>query len=516
LKTDSGKKEKKFSGRIQERLFVRKNSTVKLKKVGEIRNMELHLINSACGYAGSRFFPFHTPGHKGKWFLPCLDSVESMARADIADDIGDFPAALERSEEAASRVYGTLRTFYLVNGSTAGIQAMLLSVLKPGDKVVMGRNLHVSAISALVMTGALPVYVPLVFDDDGIPLNVLPEDVGSVIEANPDSRGVFLTSPSYFCVCTRMSGIAEASHRYGIPLLIDEAWGGHFPFGSGFPRSSLETGADIAVHGVHKTMSSLTGTALLHVNSDRVEELSVASSLRMVETTSPNILFYMSLEYAIHKMKEEGGKILEGAVLSVKKVSKYLNENSAFETGFPEEKNRYRDFFSFDPIKLLVRTAFHETGITGYDVAGFLSEKYRIYPEMADLQTILFLFTGFEDEGSDDYLAKALVDAFRELRKNRKRPIGRLPVMPGLQQPVMEMTPREAFFSQGELVPLSLIPGRTVQSAIVPYPPGIPLLMPGEKASPESMEYIRMVFESGGNVKGLVHSDDGVFAGVVK
>jgi arginine decarboxylase len=477
--------------------------------------MKLPLLKAACHHTGKDFLPLHTPGHKGKWKLPHLDTIELLAGADIADDIGNFPDALNASEEAAAEIYGTLRTFYLVNGSTAGVQAMFLSAAKPGEKVIAGRNLHVSAISALVMTGAVPVYVPLALDNDGINLNVLPEDVIATVEKNPDAQAVFLTSPSYFCVCTKLSQIASACHQRNIPLLVDEAWGGHFPFSRNFPRSALETGADLAVHGVHKTMPSLTGTALLHVNSDRIDELLVSSSLRMVETTSPNVLMYLSIEYAIQLMKTRGVEILDKACTAAEKVTRIMEEKTVFKHGFPKEKNRYHDAFSFDPIKLMVRTAYQETGITGYDVGRFISEKHKVYAEMTDLETILFLFTGFEDDKAEERLARALIDASDTLCRV-KRKAKKIPLLSELEKPAISLIPRDAFFAPGELVSLSAAPGRVLQTAVVPYPPGIPLLMPGETATGNLIDYIREILDSGGNVRGIIQADDDVLIRVVK
>jgi arginine/lysine/ornithine decarboxylase len=478
--------------------------------------MDLPLINTVCKYSETEFLPFRTPGHKGKWKLPFFDSAELLAGVDIADDIGDIVDAFKKSQEKAAAIFGTRKTHYLVNGSTAGVHAMFLSTTKPGDTVIVGRNLHVSAISALIMTGASPVYVPVMFDNDGIPLNVRSEDVISAIENNPDASGVFLTSSSYFSVCTELSRISATCRRYNIPLLVDEAWGGHLPFASGFPCSSLETGADLVVHGVHKTMPSLTGTALLHINSDRVEEFQVSSSLSMTETTSPNLLMYMSLEYAVHQMNSMGTELLRRAAASVEKVTNILEKNTVFELGFPEKKNPYKDSFSFDPIKLLVRTGYNETGITGYDIGNFISEKYGIYAEMADLQTILFLFTGFEDDGADDKLAQSLIDAYKTLLRTGRKPEKKISSLSILEKPAMSLIPRDAYFAPGELISLSSAKNRVLQSAIVPYPPGIPLLIPGERISAEAIDYVSELLNAGGNVRGIIHINDEIYVRVVK
>jgi len=453
------------------------------------------------GYFRRNPASFHTPGHKGS--PPALlDFSSNPLVLDVPDDVCGFPGAREESQAMAAYIYGTRRTYYLVNGSTAGVKAMFLACLCPGDKVLIGRNLHMSVVSALVETGVHPVFVPVAFDGEGIPLNVTPAAVEKAASEHPDARALFVTSPSYFGVCADLPALGEIARRYGMFFLVDEAWGAHFPFGRSFPPSSLQAGADMAVHGAHKTLPVLTGAALLHVAPGRVDPARVETALSMVETSSPNVLFYLSLEAAISRMHREGASILHRAAQRAAGAARAAGEmGCAFGAGLDG-----RGDFQADPLKVLLRTRPHVTGVSGYRAAAELTHGHGVVPEMADLSTVLFIFTGFESEEDCDRLHTGLSGLSRlckEAAGQEGRSSASFPLPPGAP-----LTPRDAFFSRGEAVSLKTSPGRTARSAVVPYPPGIPVLLPGEEITRESVEYLERVMEKGGVVRGLQLSGD--------
>jgi arginine decarboxylase len=479
--------------------------------------MEQYLLNAMLAYQKRDIFPFHTPGHKGSWYLPGLHNIEHLAKADIADDIDTFPEAFYNSEKEVSKVYKTQKSFYLVNGSTSGIIAMFLASLKPGDKVIVGRNMHMSAISALIMTGAIPVYIEPVKDKDGIPLNVLASDVINAIESNKDAKAVFLTSPSYTGVCFDISEISHCAHKHGMLTLVDEAWGAHLPFGEGFPRSSLEQGADLVVHGAHKTLPTLTGSALLHLNSFRIDEEKLDDSLRIVETTSPNTLMYLSLENAVNIMEEKGKELLDRSKKSVEIILDRLKDEIVFQYNFPPNRNPYLNLFSFDPSKILLRTGYKHNGITGYEVAEFLNANHGIVCELADLETVLFIFTGYEEDGGEGFLSYAIKHASGKLskksEKNSKIYLNSKHCAPLAR---MILNPRDAHFSKTEEIPFLSSKGRISGSLVVPYPPGIPALIPGEEITGEIIENLMEILNAGGNIKGISFRDDLEHIRVVK
>ncbi len=453
--------------------------------------------------------PFHTPGHKGTLLNEC--NLGDMPVADIPDDLCGFPGVLEKSQQMAANLLWTSATYFLTNGSTAGVQAMFLTILQPGMKVIVGRNLHMSAVSAMIMTGAVPVYVPVEYDSQGIPLNITPGRIREVARQHPDAVAVFVTSPSYLGVCADLEEICQVTRQYRMHLLSDEAWGAHFPFGNDLPISALKAGASMAVHGSHKTLPVLTGGAMLHVMNDDIPKDRVEECLSMVQTSSPNLLFYLSLERAVSMMKVQGPALLHTARRNRDQAVAKIQE---IMPGFLADFDTIPGF-DMDPLKLLLRTCPQQTGITGTQLAEMLIRRGSIIPEMADQDAVLFIFTGFESPGDGTALVEELATVYQALSSRgdpshfKDQPL----IMADI--PRQAMSPREAFFSRGWKVPLESSEGRVCRTGLVPYPPGIPVFLPGEIITGDGVAHIMSVIDHGGVVRGLSGDDGGCYVDVI-
>lgn len=490
------------------------------------------LINHLKYFLNNNPVPFHTPGHKGRWgeMSASLFSETDIFRADIADDIDGIPMKIRESEKKAAEIYRTRRSLYLVSGSTGGIHTMFLSVLKPGDEVLMGRNMHRAAIEGTILAGVIPRYIRCRMTDEGIPLNVAPVDVKEALKEFPQCRAVYITSPSYFGVCADVMEIGEICKREGRVFLVDEAWGGHFPFHENFPKSAIYSGADIVVQSIHKTLPSLTGSSILHICSSNTDINAVESAKNLVETSSPNLLYYLSLENAINLMRENGteiyGRAMENADFCRREIQKIIDglplrilEGREFSLKSNSEimdTNFITDSlltFPADPLKLTIWVDSPDENLTGLEIARIMEEKFGVCAEMAHLKAVQFLFTGFERDGDVERLLRAFKEAVKEIDN-----MGGIKPHPFANDDTVKknhstlkyirMSPREAYFSKKEKIPLWHSEGSICGEIVTPYPPGIPLLVPGEEISGDIIEHLLEITEAGGCVRGLDYSGD--------
>ena len=484
---------------------------------------------------------FHTPGHKGRWgeFFHENTTGFDIFQSDIADDIDGIPGKIRESEENAAKIHKTKRSIFLVNGSTAGIHTMLLSLLKPGDQVLVSRNMHRSAIEGIILTGTIPRYVKCRLTQEGIPLNVTPGDVEKALNEFPQCKCVYITSPSYFGVTADIKKIAGVCEKYDRILLVDEAWGAHYPFHEDLPPSAITSGADMVVQSVHKTLPSLTGSSILHICSDKIDTDKVESAKSLVETSSPNLLFYLSLENAVAVMAENGKEILETAIQNATFCRERMRKSIE---GIPFQFLSKEDFankgskgplpladneapFLMDPLKLTLWTNHRETGIAGIKIAQILEEEHGIYSEMSHLDAVQLLFTGYEREEDLNNLVESfekviknyVLSSIRETVETVQVKIGNdvgndsfdpgmnsgAILTPDFQLPTSLMPPRQAYFSNKKKINLWESVGSICGELVTPYPPGIPVLVPGEEITMEIVDYLMETLEAEGTVKGL-------------
>jgi len=422
---------------------------------------------------------------------------------DLCSGIGNLDDALIEAEQLAADAYGADRSWFLVNGSTTGNQAMLAATCHPGDIVLISRNTHKSVISALVLSGARPRYLRPEFDvGSHIAHGVTPQAVRRGLEDLPDARAVLIVSPTYYGACSDIAGIAAVCHERGVPLFVDEAWGAHFPFHPELPTHALAQGADAAVTGVHKLLGALTQASMLHVKGSLVDPQRVDAVCKMLQSTSPSCLLYASLDAARMQMATDGQRLLAGAIELAAEARERLEAHprlSCLDEGLVGSHG----VAALDPTRLCVTVS--ATGLTGYAVERELSGSYDTVLEMADFANALANITiGHGREEVCRLTEGLLAIADSSPARRRLTPTGFFEhIMDGWPEQVM--TPSEAFHSRQEKQPLTDPAGRISAEIIASYPPGIPAVVPGERLTEPLVEFLKAQVASGCRLVGPEH-----------
>lgn len=452
-------------------------------------------------YQRDRVVKFDVPGHKGgrgnkvlREFLgePCMkNDVNSMKPL---DNLCHPVSVIKRAQELAADAFGAENSIFIVNGATGAVQAMVMSVCKAGDKIILPRNVHRSAINALVVCGAVPVYVnPGVNSALGIPLGMTPAEVEAAIDANPDAKAVLVNNPTYYGICSDLKKITKIAHSRGLKVLCDEAHGTHFYFGEGLPASGMSCGADMAAVSVHKTGGSLTQSALLLLGKG-IDPNYVRQIINLTQTTSASYLLMASLDLARQNLALNGREFYAKTVEFADYARQEINEIGGYYA-FGEELCDGGAFFAFDKTKLSVHT--RAMGLAGIEVYDLLRDEYGIQIEFGDIGNILAIITG----GDRALEIERLLGALSEI----KRLYGKSPV--GLFDheyinPVVEATPQQAFYAEQETLPIELTAGRVCSEFVMCYPPGIPILAPGERITRDILDYIAFAKEKGCSLTG--------------
>ena len=440
------------------------------------------------------FAPFATPGHKrGRGVEPGILELfgERLFEVDIPlgggiDDTHFSQQTLVAAEKLGALAWGAERTYYLLNGSSAGNHAFLLGICSPGDTVIVARDIHKSLLVALILTGVKPVWVaPRLHPELEIGLGVHPDDIAAALDEHPEAKLVVLVSPSYCGVSSDLEAIADVAHGRGVPVYVDEAWGPHFHFHPDLPKSAMASGIDGAVTSAHKILPSVNQAALLNVQGPFVNKARMKTAVAMVNTTSPSVIILGSIDAARRQMALHGQELLTTAI----ELSDQLRERLAAIPGVSVLTKEALGVDSYDLTKLVIDV--HDLGLTGYEVEEMMRQRFHLQPEMSDLMSIVCLITVADDQHSID----RLVDAFETMSSERHtrqhttlriRSAGTM-IAPGVQA----LSPREAFFARTREVPLECAAGEISAELVIPYPPGIPVLAPGEIIQQSKLEYLR-------------------------
>jgi lysine decarboxylase len=408
--------------------------------------------------------PLHTPGHKGvaapcglEKFLTPLGLACDLPSMDGVDYLSHPRGAIAEAQRLAAELWGARETFFLVHGSTIGVQAMILSAVGPGDTLLLSRDMHLSAFNALVLSGARPAYLP----------GTTAAEIEAALDEHPEARALFLTSPSYYGIGRRLDGVAALCRARGVPLLVDEAHGAHLRFlPDGWLPSALTAGADLVVHSIHKTVGSLVGTAMLHVGGGAIASERVQAMLNVLQTTSPNSLLLASLDLTRRAMARDGRARFAEATERAVDLRRRLE---------PLALNHVEGCL-IDPLRLVVSVP----GMSGFDVERRLNDEFGILDEFCDGNSVVFVL----GPGDPPDVSDRLVRAFESMSGGQAL----LPVQRGQAgAPVLHivMTPRDAAFAKKETVTLRAARGRISGEMISVYPPGIPLVCPGELITDE-------------------------------
>lgn len=438
---------------------------------------------------------FHTPGHRGG---AGLDG--GFAHADLlALDLTELPDAdgasvEQRRAEAqalAAEFFGADMSYFLVNGATQGILALLLSVGRPGETVIIAGDCHISVVHGLILAGLNPAFLtPQWVPGWSLPMLPTGKTLQCALEKHPSACAVLITHPSYAGVTGDLAGLAQVTHARGIPLLIDEAHGGYFQL-AGLKMDEARDVADAWVHGAHKIMGSLTQTGLLHVRGDRIDHGRISRALAWVGSTSPSYILLASLDTLRRRLACRGQTDFRQAV----EKSNIMKANLA-AAGVRFLQPTVDGSFQVDPMKLVV--SFLHNGGTGWDAWRVLTNEFRLQPEFYDRDQVGFFFSGTQPAGDWSLLESAL-----------KEMAGRkLPALPRLGPPPIEnrkmvLSPREAGFAAAHDLPLSQAGGCVAAAAVAPYPPGIPIWIPGERIKEETVHWLTEFLAAGGTVSGL-------------
>ena len=463
---------------------------------------------------------FYAPGHKqGKGVSQSIQDLIGAAvfQADLPelpelDSLFTPEGAIAQAQELSAETFGANRTWFLINGSTSGIIAAILATCSTGDKIILPRNIHQSAIAGLILSGSIPIFLNPEYNRcEGLAYNVTAAGVEQALKLHPDTKAVMMLHPTYQGICGDLEAIARITHNYNIPLLVDEAHGAHFAFHPDLPPSALSIGADLTVQSTHKTLSAMTQASMLHIQGNKVCSQRISKALALVQSTSPSYLLLASLDAARQQMATEGKQLMSKTIAiarearkEIAKIGKLSVLNSTQQPGC-----KY-----LDPTRLTINIS--QLGITGFEVDEILHKQLGVTCELPLLQHLTFIIS----LGNTAEDIQKLIQACKSLPSStpilHHSPISPLPYfstpilphshtspLPYFPTPTPPLSsPRDAYFASTETTPIEQAGARLCAELICPYPPGIPLLMPGEAISIEVIDYLKQIVAAGGTITG--------------
>lgn len=453
-------------------------------------------------YGKSNIYPFHMPGHKrADLDFPNPYQID-ITEIDGFDNLHHAEGVLKEAEERAAKVFGAKKTFYLINGSTCGLLAAISAAAKKGSSVLMARNCHKAVYHAAYLRELSVNYVYPKITKAGIQGAIAPEDIERELLEHKETVAVILTSPTYDGVVSDIQKIAQIAHAHDVPLIVDEAHGAHFGFSDGFPVSAKALGADIVIQSLHKTLPSFTQTALLHLQSERIQEAEVKKFLDIYETSSPSYIFMAGMEKCVRILTEEREELFsryETLLTNFYKKTEQLEKIQIL---------RKKDFekteaFDFDSSKIII--SVKDTNMTGQELSDILLKKYGLQMEMASGFYVTAMTSVMDRKEGFDRLYQALDEIDKTLEKrpsNTQDFVARVYTKNEKKQEIAEAV-------DAPLVPVSLdeAAGKVAGDYIYLYPPGIPILVPGEVITEDIVENVKHCGKLGLNVQGMV--DDG-------
>ncbi|MDR3564982.1 MAG: aminotransferase class V-fold PLP-dependent enzyme [Negativicutes bacterium] len=470
-----------------------------------VRGEETPIIAALERYIAARTVRFHMPGHKGGRIVD--NRIRRLLgrkvfRADVTnipdmDDLHQPQGAIQAAQQLAAKTFGAEQTYFLVNGSSCGLQALVIATCRPGDKILVPRNIHRSILGGIILSGAVPVFfMPEYYREYGIPLGTTPQILQAHLNCEPDIRAVMVVNPTYHGVISDIAAIAATVHQYGIPLLVDEAHGPHLGFHSQLPANALRSGADAAVHGTHKILAAFTQGSMLHVQGDLVDRQKLETALRLLQSTSTSYLLLSSLDAARAQMENSGRDLFNKAIGS----ADYARKRLADVPGITTLGANVCSPFRLDPTKVTILV--RKLGVTGFWLEERLKREYDIQVEMSDLYSLLLMISFGNSRRDIDKLATALGGIATALRSNSSAIAAISDKLLFLPIPDMVVPPREAFFSPVVNIPLENSPGRVSAEVIACYPPGIPIICPGERITHDTVAYLTAMRDMGVHFQG--------------
>lgn len=454
--------------------------------------------------------PFYTPGHKrGAGISPILTDLigKDVFRADLTelaelDNLFTPESAILAAQELAAEAFGAEKTWFLVNGSTSGIEAAIIATCRMNDKIIMPRNVHSSVIAGSILSGAIPIFINPEYDENlDITHSITPENLTATLAKHPDAKAVLMVYPTYYGVCGDLKSIAQITHQYNIPLIVDEAHGAHFHFHPHLPISALTAGADLTIQSIHKTLGAMTQASMLHCQGNRININKLNKALQLVQSTSPSFILLASLDAARHQMAVNG-EILMSQTLQLAEIARIEISQIPSLSVLEIPQINKNGFFDLDKTRLTVNIA--NLGLTGFDAEDMLNEM-GVTSEFSSLRNLTFIISLGNNKSDIGELVTGLkkltqIPQLTSQYKICKYRNG------AIIDHIMCISPREAFFADSEILPLEKTVNRICAENICPYPPGIPVLMPGELITKPAIEYLQKIQSLGGFISGCVDS----------
>lgn len=441
---------------------------------------------------------FYVPGHKrGKGISSTLSNLlgETVFSYDLPElpEFGNlFPpeGVMKAAQDLAAEAFGADETWFLANGSTSGVIASILATCGDGDKIILPRNVHSCAIAGLILSGATPIFINPVYDPTfDLAYSITADSLTQTLNQHQDAKAILIVSPTYQGVGADIPTLANLAHAYNIPLIVDAAHGAHFGFHPTFPPSPLALGADVVIHSLHKTLSALTQASLLHLKGKRVSSIALSSALQCLQSTSPSHLLFASLDAARQQVATQGKELLDKALNLARKATveiENISSLSLFSPSCPQP-----GCHTIDPTRITINVS--GLGLTGFLADEILHDELAVTAELPTTKTLTFVVTF----GNTSREIEALLTALRQLKPREQHDsvdnllISYLP-------PISKcISPRRAFFSQKKTLPLLETVGKISAELVCPYPPGVPVLMPGEIITIEALNYLQQVLSLG-------------------
>jgi len=473
----------------------------------EEHQRNLPILDALRECANKNHTAFYTPGHKrGQGISSQLASDLSLSPFKF--DLPELPeldnlfapeGVIQEAQHLAADAFGAEQTWFLVNGSTCGVEAAILATCRAGDKIILPRNAHSSCIAGLILSGAVPVFLNPEYDAElDIAHSVTLEGVATALKQHPDAKAVMIVYPTYYGACGDIRAIASLTHKHNIPLLVDEAHGAHFAFHPDLPISALAAGADLTVQSTHKVLGAMTQASMLHVQSNKVDRDRISKSLQLLQSTSPSYLLLASLDAARQQMALHGKYLMSRTLQLAAAARTQIHQIPGLSV---LECKSTPGFCHLDPTRLTVTVS--GLGLTGFEADEIFHEQLGVTAELPSLQHLTFIIS----LGNTQADIEKLVSAFKLVsqRYQKENLTYKKPLWENLfckMEYYIQISPRQAYFAVSESVPIAQASDRICAELICPYPPGIPVLMPGELITSQALDYLQQIQAQGGFISG--------------